>query len=284
MAFKFRPLTPHLGAEVLDFDPAAPFDAATGQALYTALLEHRVLLFRDRPLTEEQQARLTGVAGTIAFRAGGNYGDPGKLSSLVSNAHPDGLFGNGELSFHSDLSFTEHILKARSLHALMVPPPEEPGGTTLYTDVCLAYEKLDPELKARAEPLRARFAATYNYPDGRIEVVEFVRQLLDIHPVTGKRFIAASRAVTKEVIGMEREEYRPILKALWAHMEKPEFVYEHRWQMGDTVLWDNVATQHARTPFSGSHKRAMRAVSVDDPKVTAFYRSRAGLAPLEVAA
>jgi len=272
-AFTCTRLTPHFAAEVTHFDPSAPFDEATGKALYAALLEHGVLVFRNRVITEEAQVRLSRVAGEVCFRGGGNYTDPDRKSSLVSNAHPEGMFGNGELSFHSDLSFTEHILKARSLHALMVTHANDGSGDTLWTDVCRAYDELEPALKKRVEPLKARFAAVYNYPDGRELVVEHVRNLIDTHPVTGRRFIAASRAVTKEVIGMDRAEFRPLLKALWAQMEQPEFIYRHKWSVGDTVLWDNVSTQHARTLFDPSEKRALRAVSIDDAAVTAQVKA-----------
>ena len=269
--FQCKPLTPHFGAEVSGFDPRLPFDAATGRALFEALLEHRVLLFRASPLTEDEQVCLSRVAGETSYRGGGFYADPDKKSSLVSNAHADGQFGNGELSFHSDLSFTPHILRARSLHALLLPVAADAGGETLWSDVVRACDELAPALRAQALQLKARFSATYPYKDGRVETLDYVRALLDTHPITGRRFIAASRAVTKEVIGMEREAFRPLLKALWAHMEKPEYVYRHRWTVGDTILWDNVATQHARTPFDAAEKRTLRAVSIDDPAVRARF-------------
>jgi len=266
MTLQIRPLAASLGAEILDFDPRTDYDARAADEIATALQKHRVLLFRAKPLSEEQQVRLTRIAGELTFRGYGAYTDPSKKSSLVSNVHQEGLFGDGELSFHSDLSFTPHILKARSLHALILPSYAEAGGETLFSDVQTAYDELDPELKARAEPLQARFAATYNFGD-RQETVEFVRPLIGTHPQTGRRFIAASRAVTKEVIGMEREVFRPLLKALWAHMEQPQYVYRHQWQLGDTVFWDNIAVQHARTSFDPKEKRALRAVSVDDPSI-----------------
>jgi alpha-ketoglutarate-dependent taurine dioxygenase len=277
MPFAIRPLSPHVGAEILDFDPREDFDAAARSELVDALRDHRVLLFRAKPLTEEQQLRLTQVAGVLTYRGYGNYTDPNKKSSLVSNAHKEGLFGDGELSFHSDLSFTPHILKARSLHALILPSYEGAGGETLFSDVHAAYDELEPELKAKVEPLQARFAATYNFGD-RQETVDFVRPLIGTHPQTGRRFIAASRAVTKEVIGMEREQFRPLLKALWAHMEQPKYVYRHRWQLGDTLFWDNIAVQHARTPFDPKEKRALRAVSVDDPAIAVTAKQRAAAA------
>ena len=266
MALNFRPLSAYVGAEILDFDPREDFDGTALNALRAALQEHRVLLFPRTPLNEEQQVRLTQIAGVLTFRGYGTYTDPTKRSSLVSNAHQDGMFGDGELSFHSDLSFTPHILKARSLHALILPSYAEAGGETLFSDVQAAYDELDPELRARIEPLQARFVAVYDLGD-RQETVEFVRPLVGTHPQTGRRFIAASRAVTKEVIGMERAEFRPLLKMLWAHMEQPKYIYRHRWQIGDTLLWDNIAVQHARTQFDPKEKRALRAVSVDDPAI-----------------
>ncbi len=266
MSLSFRPLTPLFGAEVSGFDPRGALEPDVARELEQALQERRLLLFRGMPLDEAQQVRLTQIAGVLTYRGYAAYKDPDKKSSMVSNVHKDGLFGNGELSFHSDLSFTPHILKARSLHALILPSSPQAGGQTLFSDVQTAYDELDPALKAAVEPLRARFAATYN-TDGEEEVVEFVRPLIDTHPVTKRRFIAASRAVTKEVEGMERQEFRPLLKALWAHMEQPRYVYRHEWQLGDTLLWDNIALQHARTPFDPAEKRALRAVSVDDPAV-----------------
>ncbi len=66
---------------------------------------------------------------------------------------------------------------------------------------------------------------------------------------------------------MERAEFRPLLKELWAHIEDPRYVYRHRWQLRDYVLWDNVALQHARTHFDPGEKRALRAVSIDSPRI-----------------
>ena len=266
MSLSLRPLHPTFGVEVLGLDPREPLAPAMQAELYGLLLTHRLLLFRGAPLDEAQQARLTQVAGVVTFRGAGSHSHPQKTSSLVSNVHDEGLFGNGELSFHSDLSFTPTILKARSLHALILPTSADSGGQTLFCDVQAACEELPAELKARADALRARFAATYDYGSHE-ETLDFIRPLLDVHPVTGRRFIAASRAVTKEVIGLPREEFRPLLKAIWAHMEQPRYVYRHDWRLGDTLFWDNVGTQHARTPFDPREKRALRAVSVDEPAV-----------------
>jgi alpha-ketoglutarate-dependent taurine dioxygenase len=274
MTITFEPLSPLFGARVHGVDPRDPFDDATAQVLRDALTRHRLLLFRGYPLAEDDQVRLSQVAGKLTYRKSGNYTDPHRKSSLVSNVHEGGLFGNGELSFHSDLSFTEHFLKARSLYALVLPDATEQGGDTLYADVEAAYDDLPAETKERVEGLRARFAATYDYGD-RSETVEWVRPLIGTHPQTGRRFIAASRAVTKEVEGLERALFRPLLKELWAHMEQPRYIYRHRWQLEDCLFWDNIGLQHARTPFDSAQKRALRAVSIDDPAVAAIWAEAA---------
>jgi len=57
-------------------------------------------------------------------------------------------------------------------------------------------------------------------------------------------------------------------------MEQPKHVYQHRWQLGDTLFRGNVAVPHARTPRSEG-KRVLRAVSVDDPEIAGTASQRA---------
>ena len=37
-----------------------------------------------------------------------------------------------------------------------------------------------------------------------------------------------------------------LLDELFAHLYDPAHMYEHTWQQGDLVVWDNLATQHGR--------------------------------------
>lgn len=276
MSIELLPLSPVLGAQVVGFDPRqATYDPDDVRQLQSALDRYRVLLFRGIEMGIDDQVRVSEAAsgGRLSYRAGIIYADTGDKATYVSNVHKDGLFGTGELSFHSDLSFTPHILRARSLYAMVLPSARETGGETLFSDVTGACAELDPELRRRAQGLQARFEAIYPYEDGPV-CVDHVRPIIDTHPRSHQAFIAASRAVTKEVLGMERSEFRPLLKALWAHMEQPAYVYRHRWQLHDLVLWDNIAVQHARTPFDPSEKRALRAVSLDDPEIAVSLEQR----------
>jgi alpha-ketoglutarate-dependent 2,4-dichlorophenoxyacetate dioxygenase len=46
---------------------------------------------------------------------------------------------------------------------------------------------------------------------------------------------------------------------------QPQFVYGHRWRVGDLVIWDNRCTMHRASEFeSNEHKREMRRTTVID--------------------
>ena len=38
---------------------------------------------------------------------------------------------------------------------------------------------------------------------------------------------------------------------------QPRFVYEHRWRVGDLIVWDNRSTMHCALPFDEEHYRRM---------------------------
>jgi taurine dioxygenase len=42
----------------------------------------------------------------------------------------------------------------------------------------------------------------------------------------------------------------------------PEFVYAHRWRVGDLVVWDNRSTMHRRDPFDSAARRIMHRTQI----------------------
>ena len=54
-----------------------------------------------------------------------------------------------------------------------------------------------------------------------------------------------------------------LIEELMAHATQRQFVYTHRWRVGDLVMWDNLSTMHRATPFEDiKYKRDMRRVTV----------------------
>ena len=50
------------------------------------------------------------------------------------------------------------------------------------------------------------------------------------------------------------------------HTTQPQFVYEHTWQPGDLLIWDNRATLHRATEYdtAGESRIMRRAVVTGD--------------------
>jgi taurine dioxygenase len=71
-----------------------------------------------------------------------------------------------------------------------------------------------------------------------------VQPLVSIHPETGRASLLIGETAVKQIFGMTVEESAPILQYLTAHATEPRFVYRHRWQVGDMLVWDNRCAMH----------------------------------------
>ena len=70
--------------------------------------------------------------------------------------------------------------------------------------------------------------------------------------------------MTEEIVGMNEDEGRAILDEIYALQREPRFVYAHKWQVGDFVMWDNRCLLHARTDFPRDQRRLLRRVTICD--------------------
>jgi taurine dioxygenase len=89
-----------------------------------------------------------------------------------------------------------------------------------------------------------------------------------MHPVfrtnedTGRKAVYVNRLMTVGILDMPQEESAPLLDKVFDQAEKPEFVYEHVWRVGDLLLWDNRCSSHARTDFPSTERRLMLRTTV----------------------
>jgi taurine dioxygenase len=83
------------------------------------------------------------------------------------------------------------------------------------------------------------------------------------HEETKRKAAYVNRLMTMHVLDMDPKESDELLNALFDHSEKPEFVYEHVWRLGDLLLWDNRCSSHARTDFPADQRRLMLRTTVN---------------------
>jgi taurine dioxygenase len=267
---EIRPLAPGIGAEIVGLDLSRPMPDAVFGEVERAWHRHNVLLFRGQSLTEEQEVAFGARFGPLAQRINkvptGHVTHPSVM--LISNVRENGeLIGalpDGEMYFHSDQCYVERPSMAALLFAIEIPSK---GGNTLFANGYLAYETLPEAMKTRLAGLTA--LNVYDYENAATtggEISEsaprYAHPIVRTHPATGRKTLFVNRLMTREIVGLPKEESQRLLAFLFDHQEQPEFIYEHVWRPGDLLIWDNRCTLHARSDFDASERRLLRRVAI----------------------
>jgi len=264
------------GVEVGGVDASKPLDPHTVATLREAWLKHLVLVLRGQDLGPDDQKRLCGYFGQVGAyhrpreRQNPNYASDTVMlvSNIRENGQPIGALPDGEMMWHSDTAYNERPHMATTLFAVEVPTI---GGNTLFANQYMAYEALPERLKARLKGAMAMNAyefgttikAELRYE--REKVPHFIHPVCRKHPETGRTALFVNELMSEEIVGFPEEESRAILDELFAIQSRPEFVYTHRWQPGDFVMWDNRCSLHARTDFPRDQRRLLRRITIEDP-------------------
>jgi alpha-ketoglutarate-dependent taurine dioxygenase len=90
------------------------------------------------------------------------------------------------------------------------------------------------------------------------------------HPRTGRTALFIGRWAA-EIEDMDAAEGTALIEYLKAFAVQPEFVYRHRWQVGDAILWDNRCMQHCATEFDDArYRRLMHRTTIEgEPPIMA---------------
>lgn len=274
MSLTVKPLSSALGAEIVGVDLSKPLDDATVAAIKAAWNEHLVLLFRNQTLSEDDQVRFAHHFGELQqrprpkdLRAEAKVKNPEVMlvSNIREDGKPIGSLPDGEMQFHSDMCYIPAPPKGTFLYAIEIPSE---GGDTLFLNMYKAYETLPPETKARLKDKDAVNVFLYgstsrdgNKPDFNVHP-HATHPVVRVHSDTGRPALYVNRLMTWNIEGMEGAESQELLDSLFDHIEQPQFIYEHKWKVGDLILWDNRCTLHARTDFSDKERRLLRRVVV----------------------
>jgi alpha-ketoglutarate-dependent 2,4-dichlorophenoxyacetate dioxygenase len=285
---KTNPLTTHIGAEVEGIDLSKPLSASEVEQIHDAMDRHAVLVFHDQPVTNEQHLAFTAQLGPVedtrrnTLRAAADFRLPttfADVSNLDGNNKPFGaddrrrLFAIGNRLWHSDSSFKAIPAKYSLLRAVRIPSK---GGNTEFAHMGAAYEALDDETKALIEDLvcehsqlfsRELIGFTEFTPEERERFRPVRQRLVRTLARTGRKSIyLSSHAGT--IVGWQLPEARLLLRDLAEHATQREFVYSHKWTVGDLVIWDNRQTMHRGRAFPTQEARDVRRTTVSGSEPT----------------
>src|SRR6188472_1607007 len=271
-------LTASVGAEVtgLDSDMLAT-DDALGAAVLDALEDNGVLVFPGLGLTPEAQVAFCRRLGDVDHSSDGHHPVAGIYPITLDkskNASADYL--RATFDWHIDGCTPIEDTFPQMATVLSAKQVADSGGETEFANSYAAYDALSDAEKQRYASLRVVHSLEASQrrvtPDPSPEVLAKWRsRRTHTHPLvwthrSGRRSLVLG-ASADYVVGMDRDEGKALLAELLDRATLPDKVYSHRWNVGDTVIWDNRGVLHRAAPYDPDSPREMLRTTVlgDEP-------------------
>ena len=234
-------LSPAGGIRIAGIDLARPMPPEARDTINAAILAHHVVILPGQSLSRERQFAFAAEFGEVERHGTGKRHG---VAHVMSNLGPDGMPAirmspSGNHHWHTDKPYNPIPPSLTMLHAVEVPPE---GGDTEFANMALAYDRLSEDMKRRIAGLRAAFRPVFD--PSRPEVDHL---LVRTHPETGRKSLYLGNHAT-HIVGMDPVEGAALLDKLLAHATTRQFVYPHRWRVGDLVIWDNRVLLHRLVP------------------------------------
>tara|TARA_Y100001970_G_C14217323_1_gene850463 strand:+ start:460 stop:1284 length:825 start_codon:yes stop_codon:yes gene_type:complete len=251
----FTKLNASFGAETSEIDLSKVQKDTIIELIKNEFLIHSALVFRNQNLDDNALVRFGKIFGELEEHLIEN--SDGKIMSPVhsitnydSSGKPSSRpYINTNYFWHSDKSYLKKPSLATLLYPVILPLN---GGDTQLAHMGLALEALPDVTKNKIDNLKV------------IHSIEFMRHSLDNPPPTKKQILNAppvTHPIIKKhpetnqnclYIGMYAshienlpvEEGRLILARLQEQSTQPPFIYNHKWEKGDLLIWDNRCLMH----------------------------------------
>jgi taurine dioxygenase len=242
------------GVVVTGIDLSQPLPTAGRERICEAFRDHHVVVFPAQQLTREQQFAFAADFGEVERHGEGRspakrYGVAHVISNLDANGAPVDRSSSpvSNYRWHTDKAYHPVPPMLTMLYAVELPPQ---GGDTEFANTAMAYAALPDEMKRRIAGLRVVFrwgsslgkadAAAYRELTDRPAVSH---PLVRTHPETGAKALYLGNHAS-HIEGLPPPESAALLDRLLEHATRREFVYAHRWRLGDLVMWDNRCLLH----------------------------------------
>lgn len=279
MTLTVKPILPRFGAEVSGVDISKPLDEALQKEIVDTMDRWGVCVYRNTGLDNESHIAFSRIFGHLEL-APSRQDRPPKFGHRelfdAGNLGPDGQIiqdpvliqhKKGDRLWHTDSAF----MPLRSAYSLLLAhevPPE--GGQTWFADTRSAYADLPQATKDRIEHLEAEHSLWWSrklagaaLTEEDVDARSKARHpLVHVHAGSGRKalYIAAH---TRDIVGMEREEGRALIRELIEWATQPQYTFAVTWQPGDLVIWDNLASMHRGGDYDERiYRRDMRRTTV----------------------
>ena len=261
-----------IGARIDGVRLGGHLDPGTVAQIRAALLEHKVVFFRDQHLDDAEHLAFAELMGPLTTaHPTVNTGS----ERVLSLAATKGMAAN---SWHTDVTFVDRVPAISILRGVTIPAY---GGTTNWANTVAAYDHLPTPLRALVDTLWAVHTNEYDYvafsedPDHDLDADaqvfdrdEFARTTFEtehpvvrVHPETGERALVLGHFV-KSFVGLNTAESHALFHLLQNRVTRLENTVRWTWAEGDVAMWDNRATQHYAVADFGDQPREVRRITV----------------------
>lgn len=268
-ALEIVPVAGRIGAEVRGVRLSGQMPAAQFAALQRALLEYRVLFFRDQHhLDDARHEAFAQRFGEIVQHP--TVRSRGGTQILELDSHQGGRAN----SWHTDVTFELAYPKISILRTVELP---ERGGDTVWANTVAAYQEFPAAMRQFLDTLWAVHGNDFDYAATRVElddegakkyrqlyaarVVKTEHPLVRVHPETGERSLVLGH-YAQRFVGYNTQDSDHLYALLQSHITRLENTVRWHWTRGNVAIWDNRATQHYAINDYGDRHRVVRRITV----------------------
>lgn len=267
--FRIEPQTPTIGAFLTGLDLREEQPDEVIAAVRAALLEWKVIFFRDQHLTQEQHIAFARRFGDLEVHPVTPKDQ--KHQEILRITHDRDSKGQ-ENAWHSDVTWRPAPSLGSILRAVEIPPV---GGDTLFANMEAGYEALPDAVKEKVTGLTAShdfmraFASRIpadKYDEFRAKTPIQHHPVIRTHPETGRRSIYVNTGFTTHIDDMDEDESDALLQLLQHQAWVPEHQVRLKWAPGTIAFWDNRSSQHYANSDYWPQRRVMERVTVAGDK------------------
>lgn len=264
-----KPLTPTIGAEVHGVDLSATLSDQAMKKIEQALLDWKVIFFRDQNISLEDQKRMARWFGELEVHP---LTSPKQENAELIRIEEDEEHRAHNDIWHSDVTFKETPPLGSIVRARDMP---DVGGDTMFADMYAAYEGLPDNTKVRIDDAVAihdfhgfrKGMRAHGMPESQIDEIKTrfpppEHPVVRTHPQTGRKCLFVNAAFTTHIVGLDKDDSDELLAFLYSQARVPEYQCRFRWKKDSIAFWDNRCTQHYALADFYPQRRVVERITV----------------------
>ena len=266
-----------LAAEIKNIDLSEDLNKDQIAFIQKAWDENLVLIFKNQELKDLQLIKFSKYFGNLDLPAPNPYGinfspdhpEINVISNVKEKGKPIGILGDGEATWHADMTYNEIPPKGAILYSLEVPKDQ---GDTHFSNMIEAYEDMPGSLIEKIKDKLLIHDASHNSAGqlrkGFEENIDPSLTPGAKHPIifkdpsTQKKSLFLGRRPHAYIVGMTIDESDKLLNELWAHATQKKYTFTHRWQNNEVLMWKNLFVLHKRDSFNSNTRRVMHRTQI----------------------